>query len=235
MQFNFENFIECLVSGFSFLPVTAKLALFTFVIGGFLGFVTAVVQNYKIPVLSQILAAFVTLYSGLPVVVAMLIYYLIFTVKFNDFASFLGLNLTVADVDLIVVAYFALILYALCNTTETFRGALKSIPVNQYEAGYSVGLTRLQTFRRIIMPQMIPAAIPTLINNIVGIIKSTSLVTAVGIIEVTSGSLFPCAVTYSYVEGYAAAGVVYWVFTIVVLFAASKIEKRTKSYRRQPA
>jgi L-cystine transport system permease protein len=112
---------------------------------------------------------------------------------------------------------------------------LKSIPVNQYEAAYSVGLTKLQTLRRIILPQLVATAIPTLLNNIVGIIKSTSLVSAVGITELMGGALIPSGVTYSFVEGYTAAGFIYWGFTIVVLFFAGKLEKKFKSFRKVKA
>jgi L-cystine transport system permease protein len=98
-----------------------------------------------------------------------------------------------------------------------------------------VGLTKLQTLRRIILPQLVSVAIPNLMNNIVGVIKSTSLVSAVGITELIGGSLIPSGVTYSFVEGYTAAGLIYWGFTIVVLFFAGKIEKRFKCYRKGKA
>jgi L-cystine transport system permease protein len=147
----------------------------------------------------------------------------------------LHIGITVADVNFIVIGYFALTLGALCDTTETFRSALKSIPVNQYEAAYSVGLTKLQTLRRIILPQLVSAAIPNLMNNIVGIIKNTSLVSAVGITELIGGSLIPSGVTYSFVEGYTAAGLIYWGFSIVVLFFAGKVENRFKCYRKGKA
>jgi L-cystine transport system permease protein len=217
------------------LHITAELAAFAFVVGSILGLIVAIVRNYKIPIISQVLALFVTIYQGIPVVVAMLIYTVLFNVGFNSFMSYLHINLTVADVDFIVIGYFALTLEALCSTTETFRSALKSIPVNQYEAAYSVGLTRLQTLRRIILPQLISVAIPTLMNNIVGVIKSTSLVSAVGITELMGGALIPSGVTYSFVEGYTAAGFIYWGFTIVVLFFAGKAEKRLKCYRKVKA
>ncbi len=235
LEFNVKNFSDCFISGLKYLHITAELAAFTFVVGSLLGLIVAIVRNYRIPIISQILSLFVTIYQGIPVVVAMLIYTVLFNTCFNDFMKLLHINLTVADVDFIVIGYFALTLEALCSTTETFRSALKSIPINQYEAAYSVGLTKLQTLKRIILPQLISVAIPTLMNNIVGIIKSTSLVTAVGITELMGGALIPSGVTYSFVEGYTAAGLIYWGFTIVVLFFAGRVEKKFKCFRKVKA
>ena len=194
----------------------------------------AVVRNYKMPIVSKIFAILVTVYQGIPLVVALLIYTILFNSGFNSFMKFLHINITVADVNFIVVGYFALTLSAVCEMSESFRTALKSILVNQYEASYSVGLTRIQTLKRIIIPQMIPVAVPNVMNNVVGIIKSTSLVTAIGIVEMMSGALIPSGLTYSYIEGYTAAGLIYWGFTIIVLFLAHWIENKTKRYRRQP-
>jgi L-cystine transport system permease protein len=235
LAFNVDNFYDCFISGLKYLHITAELAAFSFVVGSILGLIVAVIRNYKIPVISQILALFVTIYQGIPVIVAMLIYTILFNMCFDNFMKFLHINLTVADVDFIVIGYFALTLQTLCDTTETFRSALKSIPINQYEAAYSVGLTKLQTLHRIILPQLVSVAIPNLMNNIVGVIKSTSLVSAVGITELIGGSLIPSGITYSFVEGYTAAGLIYWGFSIVVLFFAGELEKKYRSFRKVKA
>lgn len=234
MEFNVEIFYDCLISGLKYLYITVELSAFAVLSGCIWGLAVAVVRNYKMPIVSKIFAILVTVYQGIPLVVALLIYTILFNSGFNSFMKFLHINITVADVNFIVVGYFALTLSAVCEMSESFRTALKSIPVNQYEASYSVGLTRIQTLKRIIIPQMIPVAVPNVMNNVVGIIKSTSLVTAIGIVEMMSGALIPSGLTYSYIEGYTAAGLIYWGFTIIVLFLAHWIENKTKRYRRQP-
>jgi L-cystine transport system permease protein len=192
-----------------------------------------VVRTYQVPVLSQIFAALVTIYQGIPMVVAILIYNLIFLTTFNSFASALHLNITLADVNGVFVGYLALSLYCITIISETFRGAFKSIAQNQYEAGYSVGLTKVQTLRRIIIPQMIPVAMPGLINNMVGTIKATALVSAVGIVEVMAGSVIPCGVTYSFMEGYGAAAVIYWIFSEIMGVILRLIEAKSSRYIRR--
>lgn len=234
MAFRISSFLTCLKSGFAYLPVTAELAIVSLAVGIVLGLIIAVVRVFRFPVVSQILAAFVTVYQGIPFVVALLIYNLIYAACFNDFAAFFHLGVTVADMNIIVVGYFALILQQTVNVSDTFRGALMSIPKTQFEAGYSVGLTRFQTLRQIVLPQMLPVSIPGLINNMVGAIKATSLVSAIGIMEVLNGSLIPCGYTYSYVEGYVAAAAVYWVFSAAAEFLARKLESFSGGFRKQP-
>ncbi|MCH5267876.1 MAG: amino acid ABC transporter permease [Lachnospiraceae bacterium] len=235
MEFHFDYLVDSLKYGFMYLPVTVKLALISYAIGVVIGLVIAIVRTYRVPVLTQIFAAFVAIYQGVPTMVALLIYNLLFITCFNDVAAFFRSKLTLADVSTIYVGYVALSLYCIVQISETFRGALKSIPDNQYEAGYSVGLTKVQTLRRIIIPQMIPVAMPGLTNNMVGTIKATALVSAVGIIEVMQGSIIPCGITYSYMEGYAAAAIVYWIFSEVIGLIMRLIEKSSNRYVRRGA
>jgi L-cystine transport system permease protein len=233
VEFNFQYFLESLQYGFYYLPVTVKLTLISYFIGIVGGLIIAVIRTYQIPVLSQLFAILVTIYQGIPMVVAILIYNLIFLTSFNSFAAALHLNITLADVDAVVVGYFTLSLYCITVISETFRGAFKSISQIQYEAGYSIGLTKIQTLRRIIIPQVLPVAMPGLTNNMVGTIKGTALVSAVGIVEVMAGSVIPCGVTYSYMEGYAAAAVIYWIFSEIMGVVLRIIEKRCNRYIRR--
>lgn len=232
MKFNIENFKESLVSGLTYLPNTLKLVFIPLIIGVLLGTVVALLRVYKVPVINKLLAVFVTIYQGIPIVVALMLYNLIFMLKFNDITKALHINKTVSDVDNIWVGIFALTITAICSISESIRGALLSVDKGQDEAGYSVGLTKVQTIRRIILPQMIPIAIPMLINNVVGLIKASSVVMAIGIIEIVAGSIIPSSRTYSFFEGYVAAAVIYWVFTIIIEYLADILKKHTGKFRR---
>ncbi|MCD7905782.1 MAG: ABC transporter permease subunit [Clostridiales bacterium] len=112
------------------------------------------------------------------------------------------------------------------------RGALQSVDFGQNEAAYSVGLTSFQTIRRIIISQIIPVAIPTLTNTTIGLIKNSSVVSVIGIMEVTRSSLIASQVKYTFFEGYLAAAAVYWVFSIFIEFVFGRAEKYSGRYRR---
>lgn len=235
MGFNLQYFYDCLISGIKYVPNSLKLVILPLVIGFLIGTVIALIRVYKVPFWGKALGVFVAVYQGVPIVVALMIYNLVFTLKFNDAAHFLHLHTTIANVDNIWVGIFALTLMDITNMTESIRGALLSVDKGQYEAGYSVGLTRVQTLKRIILPQMIPVAIPLLTNNIIGAIKGSSVVMAIGITEILAGSVIPCSKTYSFFEGYVAAAVIYWILTIAIEKIAKVIEKRGNRYRRKLA
>ncbi len=232
MNFNLAHFNESLVYGLKYLPNTLRLVFVPLAIGLILGTVIALVRVYKVPVLCKLLAVFVTVYQGVPIVVALMIYNLVFMLKFNDLASLLHLKKSISDVDNIWVGIFALSLMAVCSISEAVRGALLSIDNGQNEAGYSVGLTKIQTIKRIILPQMVPVAIPMLINNVVGLIKGSSVVMAIGIVEIVAGATIPSSRTYSFFEGYVAAAIIYWVFTIVIEYLAQRLRQYTGKFRR---
>ena len=186
MAFDLENFLKSLQEAINYLPVTIKLTVVTFVFSLIIGSVIAIIRNYNIPLLSEFFAFFVTVYNGLPLMVALVIYNLLYMNYYSRIAYFFHISKAISDISPIYVGYFALIMSSSCIYSETIRGALKSIDKLQYEAGYSIGLNKFQTLRRIIIPQLIPVALPGLTNNLVGTIKGSNLVSAIGILDVAS-------------------------------------------------
>uniref|UniRef100_UPI0006D181C7 ABC transporter permease subunit n=1 Tax=Clostridium sp. NkU-1 TaxID=1095009 RepID=UPI0006D181C7 len=136
--------------------------------------------------------------------------------------------------DNIWVGIFALSLTAICSISEAVRGALLSIDKGQDEAGYSIGLTKVQTIRRIIIPQMIPAAIPTLINHVVGLIKHHPLSWPLESWKLWQEPPFQAPGPIHFFEGYMAAAVIYWAFTIVIECLAKVLRRHTGKFRRNP-
>jgi L-cystine transport system permease protein len=223
-----ESFVEAL----KYLPQTLKLILIPLAIGIILGTLVALARVYKVPVLSQFFAVFIPFYQGVPIAVALVIYNLLYLMKCDDILKFFHSSKTIADTDSIVIGYFALSLMVICGVSEVVRGALLSVDQGQHEAAYVVGLSKIQTIRRIILPQIIPVAIPPLINTTVGLIKSTSIVYTIGIAEILSGALVPASKKYTFFEGYLAAALVYWILTIVVELLFKFVEKKAGKFRR---
>ncbi len=213
MKFSFEYLWKCLLSGVVYIPITLKLALIPFAIGLVLGTLIALARVFKVPVVEKVFKAFVAVYSGIPLMITLLIFHLIYLSCFKP-----GKNGT------ILLAYFTFALSRTIILSETVRGAFLSIPKGQYEAAFSCGLSTFQTLRKIIIPQMIPVALPNLTNNTLGSIKNTSIVLVLGIVDVLNGSTIPCADTYSYVEGYVAAAIIYWAINAVVEAGLVRLE-----------
>jgi len=165
MSFSFEMFLECLKAGAHYIPVTVEITLISYIASIVLGMLIAILRSYRVPVISQILAAFITVYRGVPVTVALVVYNLLFMTYYAKVTGFLGIKIPLSEVNLVIIGYFGMILTYSCYISEGFRGAFLSVDKLQFEAGYSVGLTKTQTFFRIILPQMIPAAIDPLRQN----------------------------------------------------------------------
>jgi L-cystine transport system permease protein len=105
-------------------------------------------------------------------------------------------------------------LYLGPGQTENIRTAMNSVSKGQYEAGVCVGLTKGQTFRRIILPQALTVLLPVSLNSYLGTIKSMSLAFMVGVVDIMSRAKLCSALNFGYVEAYFAAAIVYWVLCL---------------------
>jgi L-cystine transport system permease protein len=120
----------------------------------------------------------------------------------------------------------AISIFAIMNISETIRGALISVDKGQYEAAYSIGLTRMQALRRIILPQAFPVAVPALCNNFIGLIKGSSLAFIISVTDLMNGALITATSNYKYLEAYVASAIVYWVICITIEKVSFIFEKR---------
>ncbi len=113
---------------------------------------------------------------------------------------------------------------------EIYRGGIESMPVGQYEAAQVLGYTRKQTFLRIILPQVIKRILPSVTNEVVTLVKDTSMAFTVSYQEMfTIGKQIANSQT-SFIP-FLVAGLFYYVFNLLVDFAMGRVEKRLSYYR----
>ena len=108
---------------------------------------------------------------------------------------------------------------------EIYRGGIESIPRGQYEAAQVLGYTKAQTFFKIILPQMVKRVIPAVTNEVITLVKDTSLASVIGTVEIVASPNTPGMLAL------VAAGVFYYVFNYVVAFAMEKWEQALRYYR----
>jgi len=233
MEFSIDNFRVSFWSAVSYVPVTIKITVVSFLCSIVIGFIIGTIRHIKIRIISKILDCFVTVYLGLPIMVALVIYNLVFMIYYKDIAAIFGIHKNISEIDPVVIAYIALILANSCSLSESVRGAFRGVDIVQYEAGYSIGLTKVQTLIRIIVPQMIPIMIPGMVNSMIGTLKASNLVSVIGVTEVMVAALLPCQETYSYLEGYLAAALVYWILGIMIEILSAIAEKKSMRFRRK--
>ena len=115
---------------------------------------------------------------------------------------------------------------------EIYRGGIESIPAGQYEAATGLGYSSTKTFFRIILPQMVKRVIPPVTNEVITLVKDTSLASVIGIMEMfTRAKQIAVAPNSPGMLAFVSAAVFYYVFNYLVAFAMARIEKALDYYR----
>ncbi len=235
MSINYPQILVSLSYAVKFVPVTLLLTIVPLLSGIIIGGIIAIMRVFRIKVLSGILDIAVTIFKGIPSTLIILILSLFFTNIFNNLAKSLNWSIRSKDINVIYIALLALSISATVTISETIRGALLSIDQNQYDAAYSVGLTKFQTFKRIILPQVFLVIIPTLSGNLIGLLKGSSIAFLIGVSEILNSSLRTANATYAFLEAYIAAAIIYWGLGIIIEILGKSLEKKFSCYRRNLA
>ena len=115
---------------------------------------------------------------------------------------------------------------------EIYRGGLESIPRGQFEAAEVLGYTRAQTFLRIILPQMVKRVIPSVTNEVITLVKDTSLASVIGTVEMfTRAKQIVASPNTPGMLALVAAGIFYYIFNYAMAFLMERCEKALNYYR----
>ncbi len=156
---------------------------------------------------------FVSFFRGVPLLVQLLLIY--------NLLPALGIN-----VPGVVAAVVGLTLCTAAYQAETLRGGFNSVPRGLLEAAEMTGMTAFQQFKRIRAPIAFRLTLPALINEAIMILKASSLVSVVGVIELTRMAQDLAASTYEPLPLFACAGLLYLIICRVVAFAGARVERR---------
>lgn len=110
--------------------------------------------------------------------------------------------------------------------SETIRAAILSVPKGQWEAGFTIGMTYMHSFRRIILPQAFRVAVPPLSNSFIDLFKSTSLASTITITELFRTAQQIANANYDFLPVYILAALIYWLFCFVFFIIQERIERR---------
>lgn len=113
--------------------------------------------------------------------------------------------------------------------------SLESVPKGQIEAANALGMTYFQALRRVILPEAIVVALPSLGNSFIGLIKGTSLAFVCAVVEMTAAGKIIAGRTYRYFEVYVSLAIIYWIITIIVEQGIKLIEKKIRIPENAPA
>lgn len=196
------------------LVYSIPLTLVSFAIGIVLAVLMALVIINKVPVFRQIAGIYIWVFRGTPLLVQLFIVYW-------GICNPLGINKWIASIvafSLNVGAYSA----------ETIRAAILSIPKGQWEAGYSIGMSYHQVFRRIIVPQAAKVSIPPLFNTFISLVKDTSLASTIMIAEMFRKAQEFASSTFEYLVIYIEVALIYLMFCTVLGGLQKLLEKKLR-------
>jgi len=115
---------------------------------------------------------------------------------------------------------------------EIYRGGIESIPIGQYEAAEVLGYSKKQTFFKIMLPQMVKRVLPSVTNEVITLVKDTSLAYVIGVVEMfTRAKQIAVAPSSPGIVTLFIAGVFYYIFNFVVAWCMERIEKRLNYYQ----
>ncbi len=169
--------------------------------------------------------AYTTVIRGVPDLVLMLLVFYGGQMAVNEMASRLGYDGFI-DVDPFVAGVATIGFIFGAYLAETFRGAILAIPAGQREAGIAYGMGRLQVMWRITLPQMVRLALPGFTNNWLVLVKSTALVSVIGLNDMMQRAGQAAGATREPFTFYLAAAALYLAITTVSLLALKTLEKR---------
>lgn len=231
MVIDFHIVWASFISGIHYIPQTLLLVFAPYAISFVFGLLIALARFLHIPVLSPVLTAVVTVLKGIPVYLLIVISNLLLTLGFDSFAESVGWSLRVGDINILAFAVIVLSIGFTPYLSEALRGALNSVPKGQYEAGYAIGLTKAQIIRRVVIPQMIPTAMPQMTSLIIALMKASALTYTIGVMDILNASIKPAIQGYDLLEAYIAAGVIYWALGVILERGMHLAEARLKKFR----
>ena len=203
------------------MGVTVSIFLLTLLFSIPLGLPITLARMSKNKVLSIISGIYISVMRGTPLMLQIIVIY---------FLPYFGFGINVSSGYRFVAVIIAFSLNYAAYFAEIYRSGIQSIPKGQYEAAQILGYSGVQTFVRIVMPQMFKRVLPAMTNEIITLVKDTSLSFAIATAEMFTmakqiaakeASLMPLMV----------AGVFYYVFNFIVAMICKKIEKKYDYYK----
>ncbi len=212
-----ESFPQLLSRG---LLMTIPLTLISFAIALLIAVVVALVQFAHIPVLRQICRFYIWVIRGTPLLVQL-------------YVIFFGLPSIGVNIDAFPAAVLVFSINEGAYAAETIRGALEAVPVGQMEAGRCVGLSYVQIMWHILLPQTFRTAFPALGNELISMVKDTSLAANITVTEMFFQAQRIAGRTYQTMALYLEVAVIYLMFSTVLSLLQRFGEKKLSVYGKR--
>lgn len=206
------------------LKTTLLITFFAAILGIILGFIVAIIRSTHdksghFKILNAVGRVYLTVIRGTPTMIQLLI------MNFVIFGS--------VSLDKVIVGSLAFGINSGAYVAEIVRSGIMSIDPGQTEAGRSLGLNFTQTMKLIIMPQAFKNVLPALVNEFIVLLKETSIIGYIGMMDLTKGAMLIQSRTYNAFLPLIAAALIYLALVMFLTFLMNKIERRLRTNERK--
>lgn len=196
------------------LLVTIKISIVSAIIAFAIGILVAFMRLSSYQFLNDISAVYITIIRGTPLLVQIFIFYFVIA--------------TIFEIDRFLAGALSLGIFFGAYIAEVLRGAIQSIDIGQQEAAKSLGFNYLQTMRLIIIPQALKRALPTLVGEMISLVKDSSLVSVIAITDLTRVGREIVSNTFSPFETWIVIAGMYLCLTAILSYLGHKLENKMK-------
>ncbi|MBX3572035.1 MAG: amino acid ABC transporter permease [Mesorhizobium sp.] len=217
--------------------ITIFVTIVAFALASALGLCVALMGLSGSRVLSQIARFYIEIIRGVPILV------LLFWIAFAGAPAFVAAwnavlggifgEMQVRDVSLLWRAIIALMIAYSSFIAEIFRAGIQSVPEGQIDAAKTLGLSRFQRFRHIVWPQAFRTILPPYSNDFIAMVKDSSLVSVLGVADITQMGKIYAAGSFRFFETYSIVAYIYLLLTISLSLALRGLERRMRKVDEQ--
>lgn len=228
---NYKFLVDTFFVALSGAPTAILITVVSLLIAIPLGFLLALVRINEVKFFNRFAQVYVSFVRGTPMIVQIFIIYSSVPLILATIFTKLNIKINIYDVNPIWYAFIVFSLNTIAILTEVFRSSLGTVNKGQLEAAQSVGLTNVQTYTKIIIPQALVVALPNICTATTNLIKGTSLCYAMSLKEITLRAKVAANVGYNYVEAYIDIFLVYLIICIIVEYGFKLYENRLRTYK----
>jgi ABC-type amino acid transport system permease subunit len=208
--------LEILQVCLQYVPVCFFAATLSLLIGLVLGILLAVQRSCKIKPIALLGDGYVMVVRGIPSILLLLLVYYFVRNGYKALAESFGWSSNASVIPPLGLAILALSLSSAAFLSNTVRSALNAVDRGQREAGLSIGMKPATVFVRIVLPQAVPVALPLLGNQYITMLRATSLIGYVGVMDIVQAGKIKATLASNNLEAYVAEALIYWGMTIIL-------------------
>lgn len=197
------------------LPWTVALTITSFLIGALLAIPLCKLRIASNPVIRHSAVAVILTFRSIPPIVWL-------------FIIFFGLGSDLTFLSPFTSAAIGLGLITAANVAEIYRGAIKAVPVGQFEAARALGLRARWQYRDVLIPQIFRLVLPTLATYAIGLLKDTAVASTIGVHDLAFSAYRVSQETFRGIEVYAAFGLVYFLISLAIAYFTRGLERRLR-------